>query len=267
MMAAFVGLVVGVVVGLTSMGGGALLTPALVLLLGVPPGVAVGSDVLIASVMKLVGSGVYAQRGQVHWQTVGRLATGSLPGAFVGILVLNAMPVQWVDTFVGKGLGCAMVAATACTLYRLWREAPPEGLPWPRREMTVALGFATGLVVAMTSVGSGSLLICVLFFFYPLRTPTMVGTDLANALILSVGVTLGHGLSGRVDVALAASVLVGALPGVFIGARVAHRVPERALRLGLAVVLAFIGLRLVSAPLRPLELEHLPFTPAAAMEP
>jgi uncharacterized membrane protein YfcA len=242
---AVIGLVVGVVVGLTSTGGGALLTPALILVLGVPPGLAVGTDVLIASGMKLVGSGFYSRRGHVHFPTVLRLAVGSLPGAGVGLLLLRSVPAQSLDGFLRGALGIALLMAGGATLLRLRR---PEGGPVvrsaPRTPVTVALGFLTGVLVSVTSIGSGSLLLCVLALFFPLSAPTMVGTDLAHALLLSTVAALGHLAAGRVDFALAGGVLLGALPGVWLGARFATAVPERALRIGLAALLLLTGLNL-----------------------
>jgi len=242
---AVVGLIVGVVVGLTSTGGGALLTPALVLVLGVPASAAIGSDVLIASVMKFFGGGFYALRREVHWPTVLRLAVGSIPGAGVGVALLNRLAVDEIDTILQRSLGAVLVVAGAATLTKLlvWRRSDRVSMPrWPA---TVALGFGTGVLVATTSVGSGSLLLCVLTCFFPLGPATMVGTDLVHALFLSTAATVGHLAAGRVDVPLAASVLVGAVPGVILGARFASGMPERALRTVLAVLLIGIGVSLV----------------------
>ncbi len=242
---AVIGLVVGVVVGLTSTGGGALLTPALILFLGVPPGLAVGTDVLIASGMKLVGSGLYSRRGHVHVPTVLRLAAGSLPGAGVGLLLLRSVPANALDGFLRGALGIALLLAGGATLLRLRRtEGALVAKRAPGTPATVALGFVTGVLVSITSIGSGSLLLCVLALFFPLSAPTMVGTDLAHALLLSTAATLGHLAAGRVDLALAGAVLLGAIPGVWLGARFATAVPERALRIGLAALLLLTGLNL-----------------------
>jgi uncharacterized protein len=241
---AVIGLVVGIVVGLTSTGGGALLTPALILVLGVPPGMAVGTDVLIASGMKLVGSGLYSRRGHVHVPTVLRLAAGSLPGAGVGLLLLRSVPPQALDGFLRAALGIALLLAGAATLFRLQRVDGPLATTTPKTPVTVALGFATGVLVSVTSIGSGSLLLCVLALFFPLSAPTMVGTDLAHALLLSTAATLGHLAAGRVDFVLAGGVLLGAIPGVWLGARFATSVPERTLRIGLAALLLLTGLNL-----------------------
>src|SRR5262245_37247711 len=240
--AVLIGTVVGFVVGVTSTGGGALLTPALVFLLRVPPSVAVGSDVLIASVTKLFGSGVYARRGLVDWPTVGRLFVGSLPGAVLGVALLDHIAPDVREHVLQRALGFVLVLAGAASLVRLQvrRHTPPPAAP--SAAVTATLGFATGVLVSTTSVGSGSLLLCVLTFFFPLPASVMVGTDLVHALLLSAVATLGHLHAGRVDLTLAGAVLAGSVPGVLLGARLAQSVPERALRAALAVVLIGLGL-------------------------
>jgi uncharacterized protein len=240
--APLIGLVAGFVVGVTSTGGGALLTPALVFILRVPPSVAVGSDVLIASVTKLFGGGMYAVRREVHWPTVGRLLLGSLPGVAVGIGILDHLPPGVREHALQRALGVVLVIAGVASLVRLRFAPSAQPKKAPRTAVTVALGFGTGLLVSTTSIGSGSLLLCVLAFFFPLSAQTMVGTDLVHALLLSTAATIGHLHAGRVDVALAASVLVGSVPGVLLGARVAHAVPERTLRAVLAFILIALGL-------------------------
>ena len=237
-----IGTVVGFVVGVTSTGGGALLTPALIFVLRVPPSIAVGSDVLIASVTKLFGSGVYARRGLVHWPTVGRLFAGSLPGAILGVAILDHIPPDLREHVLQRALGVVLVLAGGASLARLcFRPRVAPAAP-PSAAVTAALGFATGVLVSTTSIGSGSLLLCVLTFFFPLPAPVMVGTDLVHALLLSVVATLGHLHAGRVDFTLAGLVLAGSVPGVLLGARLAQTVPERALRATLAVVLIGLGL-------------------------
>ena len=239
-----IGFVVGTLVGATSTGGGALLTPALILIAQVPPSIAIGSDVLIASGMKLFGGGFYALRQEVHWPTVRSLTMGSLPGAFVGISLLNRMPESHIETWLTRGLGFVLVAAGCTLILRMQSSHRTEPKQLPPTTITIGLGFLTGVLVSMTSVGSGSLLLCVLALAYPLNSRTTVGTDLVHALLLSVAATIGHASAGRVDVSLATTVLVGAVPGVIMGARIATSLPERALRIGLIIVLVTIGMRL-----------------------
>lgn len=236
-----IGAAAGLLVGATSTGGGALLTPALILVAGVPPAIAIGTDVFIAGVMKLFGGGFYALRRELHLETVLRLSVGSVPGALVGMAIIGNMPVGRLDDWLTRALGGVLLTAglamlASVTLGRRWRprRMPPAGV-------TVGLGFLTGVLVSMTSVGSGSLLLCVLALGYPLRAREMVGTDLVHALFLAIVATLGHAGAGRVDLGLAAAVLVGAIPAVLIGAQVATTAHDRPLRIALAVVLAAIG--------------------------
>jgi len=237
------GAVIGVVVGMTSTGGGALLTPALVLLLGVPARIAIGSDVLIAAVIKLVGSGFYVARGEVQWQTVRTLAYGSIPGALAGLALLARVPLERIDAILQQALGAALVLVGIVTVVQLTRKPRPRPA-MPRRGVTIAIGAAIGLLVSVTSIGSGSLLLAAFVLWFPLRPTTMVGTDLVHALVLSTVAATGHFFAGRVDLALSATVLVGAVPGVIAGASVATWMPQRALRGCLAAILLAIGLRL-----------------------
>ena len=246
--AALVGAAVGLLVGLTSMGAGALLTPALVLLLGVPPRIAVGSDVLIAGVMKLFGGGAYAVRRAVHWPTVLRLLLGSIPGALAGLGLLRLVPEGSLDAIITRLLGIAMLASGAVSLVRYLRRMPDEPVASPGAFGTAAIGFATGLLVSITTVGSGSILIFVLARFFPLRARELVGTDLAHAFILSVVAAAGHGFAGRLDPALALAVLAGAVPGVMAGALLAGKVPERSLRTALATIVFTVGVRFTALP-------------------
>ncbi len=241
-----VGFVVGVVVGMTSTGGGALLTPSLVLILRVPPALAIGSDVFIASMMKLVGGGLYALRGAVHWPTVLRLALGSLPGAALGVTLLNRVPVASIDGLLKGALGVVLVFAGAAMVLRLLQPAPSQERPAPPAAATVAFGFVTGLLVSTTSVGSGTIVLCVLGLFYPLTARTMIGTDLVHALLLTSVASVGHFFSGRVDLRLALAVAAGAMPGVALGVRATSFVPERVLRGLLATLLVGVGVYLIS---------------------
>lgn len=237
---ALLGALCGLVVGATSTGGGALLTPGL-LLFHVPPAVAIGTDLLIASVMKLFGGGLYALRGQVHWPTVRWLACGSVPGTLAGVQLMNRLPAGVLDALLPRVVGGALLLAGGATLLRvLWRPAKAPR-PMPRPWVTVLLGALVGALVATTSIGSGSLLLCVLALLFPLSSAALVGTDLVHALVLSSVATLAQLASGRVDFALSGWVLLGGIPGVLLGARAASAVPERALRGALACLLMGLG--------------------------
>ena len=246
--AALVGAAVGLLVGLTSMGAGALLTPALVLLLGVPPRIAVGSDVLIAGVMKLFGGGAYAVKRAVHWPTVLRLLAGSIPGAIAGLFLLRPISEGALDVLIARLLGVAMLASGTVSLVRYIRRAPDRAAAVPGLGRTVAIGFGVGVLVSVTTVGSGSILIFVLARFFPLRSRELVGTDLAHAFVLSIIAATGHGLAGRLAPALSVAVLAGAIPGVIAGALLSGTLPERALRTALAAIVFAVGVRLVALP-------------------
>lgn len=244
-----VGFAVGLIVGVTSIGAGALLTPALIYGLGVPPVLAVGTDVFIATVIKLLGGGAYALRKAVDWRTAGWLAVGSLPGAALGLRYLNRMDPATLDRMIRLWLGGALLLGGAAILAGLLihRHARPAGRP--RVLPTIVMGFITGLLVGITSIGSGSLLTAMLVLFSPLAASRVVGTDMIHALALSAFTAAGHASKGRIDFVLAGWVLLGAAPGVLIGAQLATRLPARALKAALAVALLLIGAGLLSGKL------------------
>src|SRR4051794_37735336 len=243
---ALAGFGVGIVVGLTGMGGGALMTPMLVLLFGVPPMAAVSSDLAASAVMKPFGGWVHARRGTVNWRLVGWLCAGSVPSAFLGVLLLRLIGSDGdVQTVIQIALAVALVLAAAglvvkSSTARRRGDAADEQPPAIRvRPLpTALLGAAGGLVVGLTSVGSGSLIIVVLLALYPtLRANNLVGTDLVQAIPLVAAAALGHALFGDLKLDIAAAVLVGSIPGVLIGARLSSRAPANLVRAALVVVL------------------------------
>jgi uncharacterized membrane protein YfcA len=252
---AFAGLGVGVVVGLTGMGGGALMTPILVLFFGVPPLAAVSSDLAASAVMKPFGGFVHARRGTVNWALVRWLCLGSVPSAFAGVLLMRAVgDGERVQDVVRVALGCALLLAVAGLLVKAYRRdrGGEEAEPRPitvRPVPTVLLGALGGLVVGMTSVGSGSLIIVILLALYPaLRPRDLVGTDLVQAIPLVFSAALGHALFGDLKLDLAAAVLVGSVPGVLIGARLSSRAPAGVVRAALIIVLIASALKLFEVP-------------------
>lgn len=248
------GLVVGFTVGLTGMGGGALMTPILVLLFGVHPGTAVSSDLLASLVMKPVGATVHFRKGTVNWGLARWLCVGSVPAAAAGVFVLNhlgdgADVSQRIKTLLGWALVVAAAAMVARALLGL-RSRPSGDEERPavslKRTATVLIGVAGGFIVGMTSVGSGSLMIVMLLLLYPqLSARELVGTDLVQAIPLVGAATLSHALFGHVDVALTTSLLVGSLPGVYLGARVSSRAPDVVIRPALVVILLSSALKLL----------------------
>lgn len=260
------GLFVGFVVGLTGMGGGALMTPVMILLFGVQPLAAVSSDLVASMVMKPVGGLVHLRRGTVNRDLVKWLVLGSVPAAFLGVLVL-----RWIgaggqtETVVRTSLGVALLFAAGSMIVKALldlrkagqrRRAAPDGQvveasvgslrvrPLP----TVLTGVAGGLVVGMTSVGSGSLMIVALLLLYPsIRAGQLVGTDLVQAVPLVASASLGHLIFGDFRLGLTASLLIGAIPGVYLGARVSSAAPGGLVRRALVVVLLASGLKLLDA--------------------
>jgi uncharacterized membrane protein YfcA len=254
-------LAVGVVVGLTGMGGGALMTPMLVLFFNVSPLAAVSSDLVASAIMKPVGSAVHLRNGTVRLDLVRWLCLGSVPSAFAGVLIARALGHgSNVQDLVQKALGVALVIAATGLFLRAYlrlaerarnrdgsREADPVGPPTltVRPLPTVLVGIVGGVVVGMTSVGSGSLIIIALMFLYPtLRASELVGTDLVQAVPLVASAALGHILFGDFKLGLTASLLVGAVPGAYLGAKLSTRLPSALIRRALAFVLLASALKL-----------------------
>ena len=243
------GLCVGVLVGMTGMGGGALLTPLLVLGLGLPARVAVSSDLVVSLFMKPVGALTHSRKGSVRRDIVGWLAAGSVPAAFAGSVAINRFVGKNSETMVEPIIGAVLFLAAALMVVRIFRTArrTVDGFTAPalRIAPTIAIGAAGGFLVGLTSVGSGSLMLVLLSWCYPkLAGSTLVGTDLMQAVPLVASAALGHVIFGDARISLIVPVLFGALPGAWMGARLAHRVPELVLRPILALVLGASGLRL-----------------------
>ncbi|HEX8927402.1 MAG TPA: sulfite exporter TauE/SafE family protein, partial [Actinomycetota bacterium] len=248
---ALAGLGVGIVVGLTGMGGGALMTPILVLVFGVPPVAAVSSDLAASAVMKPFGGFVHARRGTVNWALVRWLCVGSIPSAFLGVLLLRLLgDDESVQQTIRIALGVALLLAAGGLLLKSWttrRQGTASTghavrvKPLP----TALLGALGGLVVGLTSVGSGSLIIVALLAMYPrLRANDLVGTDLVQAIPLVAAAAAGHALFGDLHLDLAAAVLLGSIPGVLIGSRISSRAPAGLVRAALVIVLLASALKL-----------------------
>jgi uncharacterized membrane protein YfcA len=246
---AIAGLVVGFTVGLTGVGGGALMTPVLILLFGVNPMTAVSSDLVVSLLMKPIGGGVHWRRGTVRLDLVKWLCLGSVPSAFAGALILDALGPGSVAGLLKKALGVALLASATSLILRKRLQKTRTADPSPievRPLVTVAIGAVGGLIVGLTSVGSGSLIIVALLAAYPRLSPaSLVGTDLVQAIPLVASAALGHLLFGSVELSLTAALLVGAIPGVYAGARLSSRAPEGVVRSALVTVFVGTGLKLV----------------------
>ncbi|HLU72586.1 MAG TPA: sulfite exporter TauE/SafE family protein [Nonomuraea sp.] len=241
---------VAIVVGLTGMGGGALMTPMMMLFFNVPPLAAVSSDLVASAVMKPVGSFVHLRHGTVNLRLVGWLCAGSVPTAFCGVFLARAWAVgDGVKYALGVALLLAVAGLAAKTLMGGRGGVAGAGEIRLRPIPTLLVGMVGGLIVGVSSVGSGSLIIVALMALYPaLKANQLVGTDLVQAVPLVVSAALGHLLFGDFKMDLTLSLLIGSIPGVYLGARISSRAPGGLIRAMLAIVLLASALKLLNVP-------------------
>jgi len=245
------GFAVGAIVGLTGVGGGSLMTPLLVLVFGIHPATAVGTDLLHAAVTKAGGTYVHAKGRRVEWHITGLLAAGSLPAAVLTLLGLHHYTHGLGGSkIITTTLGAALVLTAAALALRthLRRMSKAQSANVARHPvLTVVIGVALGVLVSISSVGAGSLGVTALFFLYPhLKAARIVASDLAHAVPLTLVAGLGHWVFGSVDGRLLGSLLLGSLPGIYIGSHFAGRVPETILRFLLAAILLVVGCKLIA---------------------
>jgi uncharacterized membrane protein YfcA len=249
------GFMVGLIVGITGVGGGSLMTPLLVLLFGVSPATAVGTDLLYASLTKTLGGWVHSKRGTVDWKIWGLLSIGSLPAALLTILMLKylALDEKTLRGLVTGVLSVALLLTGTALLIKdqikkiarrkngAMFELHHQYLP----AATIVTGALVGILVTISSVGAGALGMVVLLFLYPRhQAAKLVGTDIVHAVPLTALAGMGHLAMGTVDLVLLGSLLLGSLPGIFIGSHLSAKVPERVLRLALAALLILIGVKM-----------------------
>jgi len=253
---ALAGLGVGFIIGLTGMGGGALMTPVLVILFKVPPSSAISSDIVASFFLKPIGGGVHSRRRTVNWTLVRWLAVGSVPAAFFGAYVIDRVASSGVESDIKEILGTVLLLAATAMLVKVVvqsRRGPVPDVMMDQRLVrpvpTLLIGAIGGFMVGLTSVGSGSLMIVMLILLYPtLSSREMVGTDLVQAIPLVGAAAIGHLIFGSLALGLTASVLVGAMPGVYVGAHVSARASDRYIRPVLVAVLAISALKLLNVP-------------------
>jgi uncharacterized membrane protein YfcA len=250
------GFVVGLIVGLTGVGGGSLMTPVLVLGFGVPPLTAVGTDLLFAGITKAGGALGHALKGNVDWRVTSLLAAGSIPGTIAAIALLSALPPAGAAAraLVSTALGIMLVLTAIALAFRprllAWEKARGPGgwLAANPRAATLATGAFIGVAVSFSSVGAGAVGVTALLLLFPaLATARIVGTDIAHAVPITLIAGLGHAFLGNVNGPMLASLLVGSIPGILLGSQLAARLPERVLRHSLVAVLLFAGGKLVGA--------------------
>jgi len=251
------GFLVGLLVGLTGVGGGSLMTPLLIFLFQVNPAIAVGTDLLFAAITKAGGVWKHNRKQHIDWKIVALLSLGSIPTALVSLVLIKDQLGQnhQLETLITSTLGIALIL-TACaiifrnqmnrfgntlsTKYPIWRKK--------RNHVTIAAGVLLGLLVPITSVGAGALGAAILMFLYPsLAIKRVVGTDIAHAVPLTLIAGLGHLQMGTVDIELLLILLLGSLPGIYLGSHLSGSVPERITRPLLASMLLLIGVKFVTS--------------------
>lgn len=250
------GFAVGFIVGVTGVGGGSLMTPLLVLLFGVSPATAVGTDLLYASLTKTVGGWVHGTRGTVDWKVVGLLSMGSLPAAVITLALLKylALDEKSLSSLVTHILSIALLMTAAAlllkdkikklarrddgTVYELHHRYLPTA--------TIVTGMIVGVLVSVSSIGAGVLGTVALLFLYP-RMPAVkvVGTDIVHAVPLTALAGMGHMALGTVNLVLLGSLLLGSVPGIYLGSHLSSKVPEKVLRPVLAAMLLLIGIKML----------------------
>lgn len=251
------GFIVGAIVGMTGVGGGSLMTPLLVLMFGIHPAKAVGTDLLYAAITKAGGTWVHASKGTVDWKITGLLASGSMPATAITLLAMHHFAPGGFGNatkLISTVLGFALLLTAASLIFRnkllAWAQSLNKA---PRSQkatnlLTVLTGIILGVLVSLTSVGAGALGVTALLFLYP-RLPTIkiVGSDIAHAVPLTLVAGIGHWFMGSVDFELLGSLLIGSLPGIWLGSHLAVRIPEKVLRPSLAAILIFTGGKLIAS--------------------
>lgn len=243
------GLAAGTLIGLSGIGGGALMTPLLIAVAGVRPLHAVGTDLTYSALTKVVGAFRHWRLGTVDRDVALRLALGSVPGVLTGVALLRWLEAHGAadaDRVISRGLGVALVLVALTLLWRLWRPAAAAGTPARlAAPVLIPLAFALGLAVGVTSVGSGSLFVVVLALATPLSMRRIVGTDVFHAALLTGAGALAHWRIGTVEPPIVANLLIGSVPGVWLGSGLAARLPRRLLSGAVATLLFASGVRLI----------------------
>ena len=249
---AIAGFAVGMLVGMTGVGGGSLMTPVLILLFGIHPATAVGTDLLYAAVTKTAGSVVHGFNRTVDWAVVARLAAGSVPMTVLTIIALSYVDINGVAAreLIAGVLTVALFVTALTLIFRdkiIGRYAARIGSLAPKRiaTITVGVGAVLGVLVSISSVGAGAIGVTALILLYPkLPTARIVGSDIAHAVPLTLVAGIGHWFLGSINLDVLASLLLGSVPGIVLGSYAAARIPEFALRIVLAAALVVVATKL-----------------------
>lgn len=255
----FAGFAVGLVVGLTGVGGGSLMTPLLIFFFGVKPHLAIGTDLLFAAFTKMGGTVSLARARVVDWKIVGQTAAGSIPASLATLYMLQRLgPANpATQSLMTTTLGLALLLTAGATFYKVLRgkavptTIAPELVAQATRArhwaLPVLFGAVIGTLVTLTSVGAGAIGVIVLMLLYPaLPLPRIVAADIAHAVPLTLVAGLGHAAIGSVDWPLLIKLLAGSLPGIWLGSHLVHKTPDRVIRSLLSVLLAYAGVKLIS---------------------
>lgn len=253
------GFFVGTVIGLTGVGGGSLMTPILIFVFGVKPYMAVGTDLLFAAFTKMGGTVKLARARVIDWRVVFHLSAGSIPAALITLYLLKEMGAASasVQSVMTTTLGIALLLTATATLYKAVRGKTAPSIVIPGQERRAAtprhwslpllFGVVIGTLVTLTSVGAGAIGVTVLMILYPLLPlPRIVAADIAYAVPLTLVAGLGHASMGSVDWPLLGKLLIGSLPGIWLGSHLMSRIPERVIRALLSVLLAYAGVKLIA---------------------
>jgi uncharacterized membrane protein YfcA len=251
------GFLTGLIVGLTGVGGGALMTPLLLLFFGVAPATAIGTDLWFAAITKIVAGGVHHSKGLIDWQILRRLWWGSLPASGITIILMRW---EWLslDTSFLKQMIAYLVLITVFGIFfqkrlyligKKYRLTQEQSFKKYQPGLTVLAGAILGFLVTFTSIGAGALGAVMMLYLYPLRlTPVkLVATDIVHAVPLALFAGMGHLLIGHVDFELLGTLLLGSVPGVYLGAKLSAFLPARLVKLILAIVLLAVALKLLLA--------------------
>lgn len=249
---------VGVLVGLTGVGGGSLMTPLMILIFGIAPSTAVGTDLWFAAITKIVGGWVHGKQGTVDRQILLRMFCGSIPASILTLIWLHATGMnQSNNQLMFKTLGATLILSSVAALFRerfhafgaRMRGSRPIEFKTAQPALTVLAGVILGFLVTFTSIGAGALGAVMLLYLYPLRltAKSLVGTDIVHAIPLTILAGTGHLLLGNVNYSLLFNLLLGSIPGIVLGAKASAYVPDKIVRTAISVMLAVIGIKMISA--------------------
>ncbi len=251
---ALAGLLVGTAVGFSGVGGSALMMPVLVLMMGVQPLMAVGTDLAYSVPTKLVGMGVHWRQQTVRWKLVLLLAIGGVPGALAGIFLLGfvkqMIPIDALNTYLKHGLGVLLFAVAGIIFFGQYIQSERDkGKKWvplrPKAPAILLIGLVVGFLVSLTSIGAGSVAMTLLYLILPaMRFQQLVGSGVAFAAIIVPIAAAGHWALGSINFPMTLSLLVGSIPGVIVGSRLCGVLPDRIVRPATAVVMAVTGFRM-----------------------